>query len=182
LDALISEQFAHILSGRALVTLENATLASGRLVSAAGTLEVSAGGKVSRSLLAAAQEHLLLKSDAGEVGPEVISYRRLAIGFRIDEERLQLRGGADAASPGVLITNNTSPILEAPPRHAAPSAAIARVLLPDSRVQVPATAQTASLVRLLPTPGPVGARTARRSHVPTRLSPRGSSADVIRER
>ena len=183
LDALISEQFPHVLSGKGLASLERLRIADGRLLSAAGTLEVNSGGRVSRSLLVAAERHMQMKNDAGESGPEVVPFRRLAIGFRIDGEMLRLAGSADANIPGVLITNHTGPILEAPLKHAVSAVAVTRVLVTDSQVQVPATEQTRSLVRLLPVPSLAPAKAARRSHVPTRLAPAsGSSADVIRER
>ena len=183
LDALVSEQFPHVLSGQGLVTLEKLQVEGGRLLSAAGTMEVNAGGRISRSLLVAAERHMQLKNDADESGPEIVPFRRLAIGFRIDGERLRLSGSADASAPGVLITNHTGPILEVPPKHAVSAVALARVLVPDSQVQVPATEQTRALVRLLPVPSLAPAQSARRAHVPTRLAPStGSSGGVIRER
>ena len=54
LDTLVSEQFSQILSGRAKIKLEEARFEHGRLASAAGTIEVPAGGRISRSLLVAA--------------------------------------------------------------------------------------------------------------------------------
>ena len=187
LNTLVSEQFPQILSGKARIKLEQAAIDGGRLTSAAGKIEVHAGGRISRSLLVAAAKHLGLQNEAGSSGGEVVAYRRLGIGFRIDGAWLRLSGSADAASPGVLITKNTAPILKAPPHHAAAAAGLARVLLPDSQMQVPLASQTAELVQLFPTPTVVpaqaeGLRAASRSHTPTRLSPGSSSTNVIRER
>lgn len=187
LDALVSEQFPQILSGTAIVRLESVVIADGRLMAATGMIEVPGGGRVSRSLLAAAAEHLKLQNEAGASGSEVLPYRRLAIGFKIDGSQLQLLGSADAVTPGVLISNHTAPVLIAQPKHIASAANLARVLLPDSRMQVPLASQTAGLVKLLPVPGLKSAsvenlQTARKSHIPTRISPSGSSPNVIRER
>ena len=187
LDALVSEQFPQILSGTAVVRLESAVIADGRLMAATGMIEVPGGGRVGRSLLVAAAEYLKLQNEAGASGSEVLPYRRLAIGFQIDGSQLQLHGSADAVTPGVLISNHTAPVLIAQPKHIASAANLARVLLPDSQMQVPLASQTAGLVKLLPAPGLKSAsvenlQTARKSHIPTRISPGGSSPNVIRER
>ncbi|MBC7853281.1 MAG: hypothetical protein IAF94_07585 [Pirellulaceae bacterium] len=186
LDALVSEQFPQILSGTATVRIDQARIDDGRLVSAAGTVEVRASGRVSRSLLVAAAEHLQLQNEAGSSGSEVLSYRRLACGFRLDGPHLQLSGSADAGSPGVLMVKATGAVLRVSPNHSASAANLARVLLPDSRLQVPLASQTSTLVQLLPVPAAIPAaknlQTARGSHIPTRLSPGGSSTSVIRER
>ena len=186
LDSLVSEQFPQVLSGKATVKIEKAVIREGRLLAAAGSAEVHSGGRISRSLLGAAVEHLQLQSGAVTSGSEVLPYRRLAVGFRLDGAKLQLSGTADAGTPGVLITSRTAPILTAPQSHTASAASLARVLLPDSRVQVPLASQTSGLVRLLPTSAISAAsqntQTARRPHTPTRLSPSGSSTNVIRER
>ncbi|MGI8979240.1 MAG: hypothetical protein ACR2FY_08445 [Pirellulaceae bacterium] len=186
LDALVSEQFPQVLSGKATVRIERASIEEGRLLSAEGTVDVRTGGRVSRSLLVAAAQHLQLQNEAGSSGSEALSYRRLACGFRMDGPRLQLSGSADAGSPGVLMVKATGAVLRAPPNHSASAANLARVLLPDSGVHVPLASQTSGLVQLLPVPAAIPAskalRTARGSHVPTRLSPGGASTHVIRER
>jgi hypothetical protein len=186
LNSLVSEQFPHVLSGKATVRVENAVIREGRLLAAAGAVEVQSGGRISRSFLAAAAEHLQLQSGAASNGSDVLAYRRLAGGFRLDGAKLQLSGNADSSIPGVLITSRTAPLLSAPQSHSASAASLARVLLPDSRVQVPLASQTSSLVRLLPAAAISAAsqnsETARRSHTPTRLSPSGSSSNVIHER
>jgi hypothetical protein len=186
LDTLVSEQFPQVLSGRAVVKIDSASIEDGRLRSAAGMVEVQAGGRVSRSLLQGTAEHLQLRNEAGSSGNEVLTYRRLAGGFRMDRSQLQVSGSADAEIPGVLMTNRTGPLLKTPPNHSTSVANLARVLLPDSRWQVPLASQTSGLVQLLgvPPPSPTAQdlRTARGGHIPTRLSPAGSSKSVIRER
>jgi len=186
LDSLVSEQFPQVLSGKATVKIEKTVIREGRLLAAVGSVEVHSGGRISRSLLASAAEHLHLQNAAATSGTEVLAYRRLAVGFRLDGANLQLIGTADAGTPGVLITSRTTPLLTAPQSHTASAASLARVLLPGSLMQIPLASQTSSLVRLLPTPAisaaSQNAQTARRSHTPTRLSPGGSSTEVIRER
>jgi hypothetical protein len=186
LDSLVSEQFPQVLSGKATVKIEKTVIEEGRLLAAAGSAEVQTGGRISRSLLAAATEHLQLQNGAPSGGGDVLPYRRLAVGFRLDGAKLQFSGTADPRTPGVLIASRTAPLLSVPQSHSASAASLARVLLPDSRMQVPLASQTSGLVRLLPAP-PISAasqnsQTARRFHTPTRLSPGDSSTDVIRER
>ena len=59
LDALVTEQFPHQLSGRATLDLERAVIDRGQFAELCGTLR-AAHGALSPSLLAAAQEHLQL--------------------------------------------------------------------------------------------------------------------------
>jgi hypothetical protein len=185
LDSLVSEQFPQVLSGTATAKIEKVVIDDGRLIVAAGSAEVQSGGRIGRSLLAAAAEHLQLQNAAATSGAEVLAYRRLACSFRLDGSKLQLTGTADPGSPGVLITSRTAPLLSAPQSHNAFAASLARVLLPDSRMQVPLASQTSGLVRFLPAAAISAAsqssQSARR-HTPTRLSPGGSSTGVIRER
>src|SRR5204863_5790812 len=95
LDSLVSEQFPQVLSGKATVKIEKTVIEEGRLLAAAGSAEVQTGGRISRSLLAAAAEHLQLQNGAPSSGGDVVPYRRLAVGFRLDGSKLQFSGTAD---------------------------------------------------------------------------------------
>jgi len=184
LDSLVSEHFPHVLSGKGTVRFESAIIEQGRVVSASGKFEVPKGGRISRSLLAAAAEHLELQHSA-QSGREVMAYRRLACEFRIQGPLLRVAGTADPGTPGVVIFNPTSPLLTAPAKHSVPAVNLARALLPESQLQVPLASETSGLIQLLAAPqsAHVGhLQTARGSHVPTRLSPERSGSQVIRER
>jgi hypothetical protein len=60
-----------------------------------------------------------------------------------------------------------------------PAINLARMLVPDSQLQVPATRQTAALIGLLPVPDlvPDAAEAAATAHIPTRLAPSQEPAD-----
>lgn len=182
LSRVVSEQFPHRLNGQGTLTLDRAVLKEGRLEGMRGTL-VSEGGRISRSLITAAAEHLLLRAELPRDDGS-ITYERLAIGFAMTGEHLTLSGarGDDV----VLAAPDGESLLTVPANHDVSALALVRMLVPDSQVQVPATKQTASLLRWLPIPSiDPPASTARSSHVPTRLGPATAAernGSVIRER
>lgn len=184
LTSLVSQRFEHVLSGEGTLKLDTATMEAGRLSHANGTLVVAGGGRISRSLLTAAAEHLQLRASLPEKIMDSVAYRRLSLGFEMTEEHLRLTGVADATRAGVVMTAADGPLLSAPKNHRAPAVALARTLVPDGRVQVPASRQTAALLRLLPLKSSEP-QTARRTwHTPTRLGPASAtdrSVDPIRE-
>jgi len=172
LDALITEQFPHQLSGQASLDIERAVFGNGSLSELQGTLR-AARGAVSPSLLAAAQAQLQLTAgrDLASDSSATIPFEQLAIRFRLDDCTLRLAGDADRAQSGVLIASAGGPILASPPQHATAAVNLLRTLMPQSEFQVPATRQTSALVNLLPVPNadPAAARAA--AHTPTRLAP-----------
>ncbi|MEX2025724.1 MAG: hypothetical protein WEH44_00460, partial [Pirellulaceae bacterium] len=186
LTSAISQRFPHLLTGSATLTLKRATLDGGRLSQARGTLLVAGGGRIGRSLLEAAQNHLQLTADLPADDTDSIHYERLALGFDLTTDRLRLIGNADEHQPGILLMNNTGPLLSAASDHETPAVALARTLLPDSQVQVPAARQTAALLKVLPLHSAESPLTAgRTTHTPTRLapaSPASRSTNPIRER
>ncbi|HUE70762.1 MAG TPA: hypothetical protein VMP01_07710 [Pirellulaceae bacterium] len=186
LTTAVSQRFPHLLSGSAMLTLERAIIDSGRLSQARGTLVVAGGGRIGRSLLEAAQNHLQLTANFPADDTDSIHYERLALGFDLTGDRLHLIGNADEHQPGILLTNDTGPLLSAASDHETPAVALARTLLPDSQVQVPAAMQTAALLKVLPLHSADSPLTAgRTTHTPTRLvpaSPASHSTNPIRER
>jgi hypothetical protein len=184
LDALVTEQFPHRLSGQAVARIERATIAGGKLTELRGTLAAS-GGSVSPSLLTAAAEHLQLAMPAALAAQsqgQSLPFRRLAVGFHLDGRVLRLSGSADPTRDGALLASAAGPLLSAPLHHAAPATNLARALLPESEFQVPATRQTDALVALLPLPDPARARTAALpAHTPTRLAPASGGGNAVRQ-
>ena len=171
LDALISEQFPHRLSGIARVQIERATLQQGRLSALKGAIAAE-GGVLSASLLGAAAEHLKLASPQAliESPPAAaIPFERLYVSFDLKGAQLALRGHADPNDSGVLLAAAGRPLLAAPADHGVPAVALLRLLVPPAEYQVPATRQTATLVRLLPVPDAPATQAGR--HTPTRLAP-----------
>lgn len=185
LDSLVSEEFPHALSGEALVTFQEVRLQEGRVVSAAGVMEARNGGRISRSLVEAAKQHLQLQANIAADAGDSLAYRRLAIGFRLDGEKLRLTGSATTDHAGALLANHSGPLLEASQNHSVPAVALVRMLVPNTNVQVPATRQTDKLLHLLPLPSISPSTTARRSsHTPTRLGPPGEAngKNVVKQR
>ena len=185
LTSAISQRFPHVLSGSATLALEQATIDSGRLSGARGTLVVAGGGRIGRSLLESAQEHLGLDADLPAGETDSVPYERLALGFDLAGDRLRLTGNAGKEHAGILLTNDSGPLLLAASDHETAAVALARTLLPDSQVQVPAAMQTAALIQVLPLRTAEIPTTARRSgHTPTRLKPASPtipSGGAIRE-
>lgn len=180
LDALVTERFPHQLSGAATVTLERAVVEGGRLNEFRGRVNAQRGA-ISASLLAAAAEHLKL-----EPGPEVaklmpaasVAFTQLAVDVTVSGAWISLVGTADSDHSGILLANRNGTLLTAPPDHAVTSAGLLRTLVPDSQHQVPATQQTAALVRLLPLPDVAPVSRAAAVHTPTRLAPAAAEAEA----
>lgn len=173
LDALITEQFPHYLSGHATLDVERLAIAGGQLTELRGTLRAQ-HGTLGPSLLASAQQHLLLTAASrfAERSAAPIPYQQLAFRFELNERSLVLTGDADPTQAGVLVASATGPILYAPTNHTTTAINLLRTLLPESQFQVPATRQTSALVRLFPVPDVAPANTA---HTPTRLAPQSAA-------
>ena len=176
LDSLISEQFAHQLSGLAICKIEDAIIERGRLTSIRGTVQAR-DGWISRSLLLAAAEHLQLNCPPAESlasGTGAVSFRQLSLGFGLRGGELNLTGSADLLRSGVLLATANGSLLELPPRHQATSLGLLRTLVPETEWQVPAARSTQSLARFLPLPDLLPSTTADRrrlDHVPIQLQP-----------
>ncbi|MDA1053492.1 MAG: hypothetical protein O3C40_23835 [Planctomycetota bacterium] len=171
LESLVAP-FPHKLSGTAEITLSHTSFQRGKLVEAAGSL-TSNGGVISRSLLTAAAESLKLGSNvvSDEQADTLLAYRQLALGFQIDATGLQLSGLCDGRQEGVLLVGTSGNLLLDSRGELIPSIAIARALVPQSELQVPATTATEQLLRALPLPSPTlpSSGTARLPYSPLQL-------------
>jgi len=162
LERLITERFAHRLSGTGHVEIQQARFRNGRLESASGRL-LAGPGVVSRSLLRAAAEHLrLVEGRAVFASTDLIEYDQLALSLLIDADGLTLRGQCGQGRPGTLLTARGEALLGESPAQPQPVAALLRALVPRGDVQVPATRQTEWLSRHLPLPSARGDGTMRR--------------------
>lgn len=171
LERLIAP-FPHKLSGTAELVFSHTSFRRGKLVEAAGALS-SNGGVISRSLLTAAAESLKLGSSvtSDEQADTLLAYRQLAFGFQIDAQGLQLSGLCDDRQEGVLLVGTSGNLLLDSRAELIPSIALARALVPQSELQVPATTATEQLLRVLPLPSPAlpSSATARRPYSPVKL-------------
>ncbi|MFT7642782.1 MAG: hypothetical protein ACI9G1_004541 [Pirellulaceae bacterium] len=172
LDRMVTGRFPHRLTGDATVVLNRATLRDGWLQSAAGNLESDAG-VISQSLLIAMAAELRVYSPAVTLESQADSlqrYRKLNIGFRIDEGTIELGGGElgggelGGAGHVLIYTDRMTPLaqIDKAPR---PIEAIVRTLSPLNRIQVPATKEAYDLLRWLPLP-----RLVRPTEIGTRPS------------
>jgi hypothetical protein len=100
-----------------------------------------------------------------------LSYGQLAFGFQIDAAGLQLSGLCDDRQEGVVLVGTSGSLLLDSRAELIPSIALARALVPQSELQVPATSATETLLRALPLPSPTlpSSGTARRPWSPVEL-------------
>jgi len=155
LDRLVTARFPHTLDGIAQVDSLKCVFAGGRVTAAAG--EVRGGkGRVSRSLLQAGSEWLGLRGfdpglphSAGPTTEQMAFFHRLAFDFMITPDGLVLTGRC-TEQPGAMLVDSTRVFWTQPAVQPQPVVNLVRVLVPQSEVQVPATAETETLLRHLP--------------------------------
>lgn len=161
LRAAVSEQFPHQLSGNAELEIKHAVVHAGRLEEAEGIIR-GGPGKVSPSLLSAATAFLGLTRggvDSPPSPPSAVvnpgnqnSYDELAAEFKLVGGGITIHGQCTGKQNGIIMRSGTETLLADSTRGPAPVVAIIQMLVPDSRVQVPATRQTDWLLNLLPVP------------------------------
>ncbi len=152
LDRLVTDHFPHTLSGTARARIHTARFREGRLEEIAGSV-LAGPGKVSRSLLRAAVDHLGLQPGS-EPAPhgELVPFDQLAFCFRLSRTGgLWITGGDSPGEPQEAVMAGRRGSLLGPSIRACPAVALVRAMVPDSAVQVPATRQTDWLLRRLPT-------------------------------
>jgi hypothetical protein len=159
---VVSEQFPHQLSGNAELNIKHAVVHSGRLEELQGTIHAGPGA-VSPSLIAAATAMLGLTRGGGPGNSlnatgdrsfpvNVNSYEELAAEFTLDTSGFFVRGLCGGKPSGIVMRNRDGVLLADSERGPVPVVAFLKMLVPDSRVQVPATRQTDWLLNLLPIP------------------------------
>jgi hypothetical protein len=133
------------------VTLERAIVRDGRLEEAVGAIHAGPGN-VGRSFLRSAAKSLRMQT-VGALDPEieVCGYEELAAAFTLDAKGLLIHGQCEG-EPGTIFRTATGPLLSESKDGSLPVSALVQSLVPDSRVQVPATRQTDWLLRSLPLP------------------------------
>jgi hypothetical protein len=101
----------------------------------------------------AARTHLRLRG-ANETEPTDASlgYGQIAGAFSIGPKGLLLRGEAGKTPGTLMVDRGGRPLLGEPAVGVQPVVQLARVLVPRSDVQVPATQETAALIGMLPLP------------------------------
>jgi hypothetical protein len=149
LDQLITRQFPHKLSGAATLALHRCQVHAGQVTQAQGRLSCESG-VVSQSLLDAAEQSLGVTQHARVADDGLLEYQRLALDFSLSAAGLVL---AAPGTPGnSLLADSQGPLLSL--RDTAPRSCLSLVqlLVPQVDLQVPATRETAAIVRALPLP------------------------------
>jgi hypothetical protein len=149
LRQLVTRQFPHKLSGSAEFTVNRCRIRAGRVTEIQGRLGC-ANGVISRSLLDAAEQTLGLQQHARAEDDAVLPYRQLAVDFSLSAAGLVLV--APGAPDTTLLADAAGPLLSL--RDSAPrsSLSLVQLLVPQVDMQVPATRETAAIVRTLPLP------------------------------
>jgi hypothetical protein len=169
-----SLKLRHRLAGAAEIVFRRATFQAGRLIDAAGDVACN-DGVVSRSLLYQANESLGLIADSRLLSPQantLVAFRELKLGFTLDRGGIQLAGQCNSAGPGVVMTDDSGPLLSNQSREAVQVTALVRTLAPDTGEQVPANFEAYQLLHVLPIPAENDAlrsETARPLYSPLRL-------------
>jgi hypothetical protein len=173
LQAVVSEQFPHQMSGAANVAIQRARFERGRLIEARGTI-VAGPGVVGQSLLQAAAQNLQLAGTATDLDRAVVPYDQFAISFALDSSGLSLGGLCEGAKGTIVRRGETALLAEsgAAPR---PVAALLRTLVPMSELQVPATRESNWLIDHLPVPS-VMPPAGERPRAKLQLAPQGPEA------
>jgi hypothetical protein len=167
LEQVVTRQFPHKLSGSANLSLQRCRLAAGRITEMTGRLE-SDGGVVSRSLLDAAEQALGLRQHTRSSDAALLRYQQLDVAFQLDRSGLVLT----ATLPDrALLRDGHGPLLSQRGEGIRSSVDLVHLLVPRAETQVPATRETAALLRTLPLPRvSMPAATAERaSYAPLRF-------------
>ena len=168
LDSLVSQQYAHKLSGVATLAIDQMLVREGRIKHLEGQL-ASSGGTVGLSLLEAAEEHLRLKRCLPSAQAPRMAYRDLWFEFVLDEAGLVFSGRDDLTH--TVMADSQGPLLTSPQPVRVPPQAIVRALVPLADYEVPATQETTALLQALPLPSanPRVPVTSQRGPGPLRL-------------
>lgn len=149
LDRIVTDRFAHRLSGTARVAIDYARFRRGRMEAIRGGI-VAGPGQVSQSLLAAAVEQLGFESGLPPIGAsKAVSYRQLALGFSAGPSGLVIDGRCDGPGAGAVIRDEHGRLL-GPPCRSQPMVALLRTLAPPTAPEAPISPATDWLSRHLP--------------------------------
>ena len=158
LDRLVSARFPHALSGRAQIVVREAIVVDNRLVQLDAALSCG-GGTISRSLVEAARDHLQLEL-AASLAPTAttIPFTELGLSLVADGRGLHIEGTC-AGAPGAWLVGASGVVGATSRVEWRPITQLIRTLVPANEVQVPASAETDALIRMLPIPALVAPHT-----------------------
>lgn len=146
---LVQEQFPHTFDGLANVQFGLLEIRNNKVVRATGNLR-SERGTIGNSLIEAAANQLGCRLENGLAGTAT-RYRLIDVTFEVSAEGVTIVGNCQAR-PATMIEGQLGQPLLAHPESRQPLAALARMLVPQSDVQVPLTRETSKLLSLFPIP------------------------------
>ena len=151
LDRLVTDRFAHTLSGTVNIAVYQADFREGRLQTLEGCV-VGGPGRISSSLLSAAVEHLSLQPGIQSFArDELVDYDRLEFGFWLGPEHgLTLARRDWKEKPGQPILSSRQGFLLGQTTRFCSVLGLVRAMVPDVAIHVPATPQANQLASYLP--------------------------------
>ncbi|MCA9246112.1 MAG: hypothetical protein KDA42_03325 [Planctomycetales bacterium] len=154
LAEILGEKFPYRWTGNAKIAVHSAYFSQGRLSEA--TVSILAGpGEIERGLILKAQESFNiadLRHDEALDSTE--SYRQFGVAAYIGPTGVVLRGIADPASPGALLTTRWGSLvqLDEPHHPSQPLTSLLHLVGGESRFLAPVSASSDALARILPLP------------------------------
>jgi hypothetical protein len=152
LESLLGQSFAHQLTGKARVNIEQASFRHGRLVDMGATV-LAGPGHVSRSLVFAAVEHLGLTPELNlDALQESEAYGQLGLAFRLDSRGFVMKGICNTPTPDAVLVSPWGIVLktQVPQQPLQPLANLIALVSPDVGPVLPLTQQSEPLARWLP--------------------------------
>lgn len=163
LGRLARERFAQPFAGLGQVTVERARFAGSRVEEATGGVSVGPGA-IGRALLHSATAKMsLVQSTPLPARDDPVPFRQLAAAWHVDADGLRLEGRCSSAGPRTLLAGVEPWQVAEPVVQPLPVAALVRALSPDLPAEVPATPESAWLLRHLPLPEADSETAVRRS-------------------
>ncbi len=151
LQSAVADHFPLRLTGACSLTVERATIRDGRLEEASGSVHAGPG-VVGGALLRSAANSLKMRAGNALTDDDALPYSELAAAFAWDSKGLTIHGQCETSEPGTILRSAEAVLLAESSGGAVPVTALVQALVPESRVQVPATRQTDWLLRALPLP------------------------------
>ncbi len=152
LGRLVRDRFGQPLDGTGRVSIERACFGGGRVEEAWGAVWVGPG-TIGRGLLNAMVGQLsLVQNVPPPKGDDPVPFRQLAATWHVDADGLRIEGRCAAAGPRTLLAGVEPWRVAEPIVQPLPAAALVRALAPSLPAEVPATPESAWLLRYLPLP------------------------------
>jgi hypothetical protein len=153
LQAAVNNQISPQMNGWAEIDINHMVLQNGRIESCDGSLQCR-DGSVSGSLVLAAKEFMKLRP-ATFSGPmeQLFAFNELHFNFSIDPTGLSVLGRCGNNDSDIIMRSQNGIMLANSSRVRVSTAALVNMLVPDSRLLLPATRQARWLAEILPMPG-----------------------------